>query len=212
MRAVNLLPPNREPAGAAASRTRLSPLHIGAGVVGVATIAGLALLVVNASSNVSAKQQQLASLQTQVSKLAVPLPAAPTAASSVPSRKSSVVALSNARLPWDSFLATFSKVVPEDVWLTTLQASAPGAAATVSASTAAPSNAVPATATSGNTFTLSGYTYSQPSVARLMRRLELIPWLSGVTLNSSAVTQLDNKNVVAFTVAATVVPDPQEAP
>jgi len=78
-----------------------------------------------------------------------------------------------ARLAWDRILREFSLVLPDDVWLTTLNMTTPDPAAAV---TGAPAS----------NFSISGYTYSHDSVARLLARLALVPELTGVTLANSA--------------------------
>lgn len=216
MRAVNLLPADRA-SGKSRSALPKSVVLPAAGVVTAAVIAGLVAAVWTTNTSVSSKQQQLDAIQAKIAKLPKPVAvAATTAASGAPTRRSTVVSLAGARMPWDEFLGTFSRVVPENVWLLSLQADAPGAAATVAADEAASAAATTTTASSApaapaagaSTFTISGYTYSQPSVARLMRRLALIPWLTDVALVSSSKTTLDNSTVFQFTVGATIVPQP----
>ena len=116
--------------------------------------------------------------------------------------------------------------MPEDVWLQSLQSTTPGAAATIAteqAAAAAATAAATATTSSSSTptstpppapapttaapstFTMSGFTYSQPSVARMMRRLDIVPWLSGVSLVSSTKAAIGADTVFQFTIKATVV-------
>jgi Tfp pilus assembly protein PilN len=90
-----------------------------------------------------------------------------------------VLALSTAlgqRVVWDRLLREVSQVVPSDVWIVTLNATAPvaGVAAATTPSAAAPTG-----------FTLSGCTFSQDSVARFLARLDVVPDLSAMTLGSS---------------------------
>jgi Tfp pilus assembly protein PilN len=213
MRAVNLLPPDRASSKSGGSRSSSIALPA-IGVVTAAVIAGLVFAVWTTNSSVTSKQQQLDAIQAKIAKLPQPAPA-PTTASSVASRSSTVTSLVDARLPWDEFLGTFSRVLPENVWLSSLQASSAGAAATaaVDATTGSAAGAVPATPTAGATnFSISGFTYSQPSVARLMRRLTLIPWISDVSLVSSSKTTLGNATVYQFTLGATIVPQPGGTP
>ena len=68
------------------------------------------------------------------------------------------------RVAWDRVLRQVSLVLPEDVWLTNLAATAPSPAAAARA---------PSTGTSG--FTLTGSTYSQNGVARFLSRLSRDP-------------------------------------
>ena len=53
-------------------------------------------------------------------------------------------------------------------------------------------------------FTLGGYTYSQASVARLIRRLRLLPWLSDVQLQNSNLTTVGAHSVFQFSIVGGV--------
>jgi Tfp pilus assembly protein PilN len=79
------------------------------------------------------------------------------------------------------------------------------------AGTPSTASAPAASVAGASNFTITGYTYSQPSVARLMRRLALIPWLTDVALVSSSTTTQGTSAVVQFTVGATIVPQPEGA-
>ena len=112
------------------------------------------------------------------------------------------------REPWDGFLSAVSLVMPEDVWLLSMNASGQSATATPApAASSSPSSATPAPASTA--FTITGYTYTQPSVARLMRRLALVPWLNGVSLTTSTKTLLGNHQIYQFTLGANVITLPE---
>jgi hypothetical protein len=51
---------------------------------------------------------------------------------------------------------------------------------------------------------MSGYTYSQTSVARLLARLATIPSLQDVQLQQSANQPIGTRTVVGFTIVANV--------
>ena len=198
MKAVNLLPADRRSTNTSAG---LDPgrrnLLIVCAVVGVLLIAGLAMMVWSSGSSLSKKRSELASIQARIASTSSATSVA--AGAGAGTRKSTVIGLVANRLSWDQFLGTLSKVMPEDVWLQSLQSTTAGAAATLAtnqaalaaasapaATTATTTTPAPApAAATPSTFTISGYTYSQPSVARMMRRLNLVPWLTGVTLVSS---------------------------
>jgi Tfp pilus assembly protein PilN len=225
MKAVNLLPADR---ASTTASTGLDPsrrnLLIICAVVGALTIVGLSIMVWSSGSSVTQKRNELAAIQSQIATTS----SATTLASGTGTRKSTVIGLVANRLAWDQFLGTLSKVVPEDVWLQTLQSTTAGAAATLAvnqaaavaaatpttttttsdASTPAPA---PAPTATPSTFTISGYTYSQPSVARMMRRLNLVPWLTGVNLVSSAKTTVGADTVFQFSVQASVI-SPEATP
>jgi Tfp pilus assembly protein PilN len=87
-------------------------------------------------------------------------------------------------------LRQISQVLPEDVWLTRLQTTAP---------TETP-GAVPEPAG----VTLAGSTYSQSGVARFLARLALVPSLADVTLESSISAPVGKQKLVQFSVHARV--------
>ncbi len=224
MRAVNLLPADRHDAkkGSGAGSNQRSILVVCA-IASVALIGGLVFMVCQSNSSVSNKQKQLAALQAKVAAGSSQLGAAATATD----RRATVAGLAGDRLAWDQFLQTFSKVLPEDVWVTSIAGTTAGAAATFAAAqAAAQAAAAPVTTTAGtttttpatttplpsttssNTFTISGVTYSQPSVARVMRRLGFVPWLSDVTLVSSSQTTVGSDTLYAFTLKANLVSPP----
>jgi len=228
MRAVNLLPADRTVTrGVSTAAAPRRPLLIAAGALGVVTIAGLSTAIWSSNSSVSDKKKQLEALQTQISSL----PAAGTTAMTS-ARSQAITGIVSNRLQWDQFLTTLSKVTPEDVWLQNLTVQTAGAAATLAQKQAAAAAALAAaqaaiapptktttnpepppapvttTAVTPNTFTVTGFTYSQPSVARLMRRLDIVPWLQDVSLVSSSKSQIGADTVFQFTVKATVTPTP----
>jgi Tfp pilus assembly protein PilN len=218
MRAVNLLPADRHEAkkGAGAGPNRTTVLAA-CGIASVALVGGLVFMVWQSNSSVSSKQKQLAALQARVAAGSGQLGAAATATD----RRATVAGLAGDRLAWDEFLQTLSKVMPEDVWVTSLAGTTAGAAATLAAAQAAAAPATTTTATttttastplpttaSSDAFTISGLTYSQPSVARVMRRLGFVPWLSDVTLVSSSQTTVGTDTLYAFTLKANLVSPP----
>lgn len=184
MRAVNLLPRDLETAKKGPSK----PV-IGGCAGAVLASAILAVSYTHASSNVGAKNAALADAQTRLA--AIPAPQAPPATvTGLPAERAArVTALSTAlgtRVAWDRVLREVSLVLPDDVWLTALNGTLPTAAGY----------------SAGQGLHLSGFTYSQPSVARLLARLSVIPDLQGVSLYSSGQTQVGERNVVSFEIGA----------
>jgi len=208
MRAVNLLPPDRAAARAGGQPASTKTLLVAFGAVGALIVGGLSITVWTSNSSVSSSSKQLASLQTQI--LSIPTTTAPTGTTG--SRQGDVVGLSNGRLAWDEFLTDLSKVMPEDVWIQSLAGTIPGSAANLAAAQAAAAAPIPGSSTTTtttttstpaataavSTFTVTGFTYSQPSVARMLRRLELVPWLSGISLVSSSQATIGNDTVYQF--------------
>lgn len=232
MKAVNLLPPDRPAARGGAAPITGSPqkgLLIACAVLGIVTIAGLSTAIWSSNSSVSQKQKQLEALETQISSVPAPGVQASTP-TDTSARTQAINGIVGDRLVWDQFLRTLSKVVPEDVWLQSMQVTTAGAAATLAQEQAASAAAAAAAAASQTstttfastpppaatpvtpgTFTITGYTYSHPSVARLMRRLDIVPWLQGVSLTSSTKSAIGNDTLYQFTLTATVTPTPEGA-
>jgi Tfp pilus assembly protein PilN len=189
VRAVNLLP--RDDPRSSSRQT--NPVVL-VGVIGaVASTAILAALFLTVSAGVADKQSRLDVAQTELDATPVPPPADTSGATLEQEKSARVVALSTAlvtRIAWDRVLRELSLVLPEDVWLSTLSAKAPGPAAV-----AAP----PAG------FTITGKTYSHDGVARLLARLSVVPQLSNVQMQHSTLAPSESgRPVVEFSIQAAV--------
>lgn len=192
MRAVNLLPRDD---GRSKKRGPSSVALVGAmgTVIVLAVVASLAML---AGGTVSQKQTELEGLRVELETM--PEPSAPPSAVEAglagerQARASAVAAALTGRVAWDQVLRRFALVLPDDVWLLSLVASAPTGA---EAGAAAP-----------NGFVLNGYTYSHAAVARLLSRLQVLPDLMQVTLQTSTATQLGGREMVQFAIAANLRP------
>lgn len=188
MRAVNLLP--RDDARAKSRQT--NPVLLGGVIATVAATAILAAAFLTVSAGVADKQERLDAAQAELDATPVPPPADNSASALQQERSQRVVALSTAlakRVAWDRILRELSLVLPEDVWLSTLSAKAPGAPD-------APAG-----------FTITGKTYSHDGVARLLARLAVVPHLSAVQLQHSSATQSEvGRPVVEFSIQAIIKP------
>lgn len=184
MRAVNLLPRELEDVKKGPSK----PVVAGCAGAVLAT-AVLAAGYLNASSGLGTQNRELDRAQAQLA--ATPPPAPPPASvSAIPQeRQARVAALSTVlaqRIAWDRVLREVSLVLPDDVWLTNLTGQVPAATG----------------ATPGQGLRITGFTYSQAAVARLLARLTVIPDLSGVTLNSATEDDNGARPVVQFDIGA----------
>ena len=92
-------------------------------------------------------------------------------------RVQTVKSLSTTRFDWAHAMREISRVVPADVWLTTLS----GASGADSSAPTPTTSAAPAP-----TITIEGCTRSQAKVARLMARLRTIDGVRKISLKSSA--------------------------
>jgi len=188
VRAVNLLPrDDRRQRGAEARRD--NPVLIG-GVAGTVLVTAIiAAWFLTASAGVADNQKRRDAAQAELAATPVPPPSAPDSTALEQEKGARVAALSSAlggRLAWDRLLREFSLVLPDDVWLTSLTAQAPGGAAAAG-------------------FSINGKTYSHDGVARLLARLAIVPHLAGVQLQHSSVEQSETgRKVVEFSINATL--------
>ena len=196
MRAVNLLPRDE---GQRTIKKESLPVLIGA-CSGVLVAALLGAMFMMGSGKVAAQQRKLDDLN-RIYQALPPPPVGPSAAQQQLAGEQSarVSALSTAltsRVAWDRVFREFSLVLPDDVWLTTLTAKSPVSPLTnVSTSSAggAPSQ-----------FTIQGRTYSHDGVARLLSRLQVVPDLTNVQLQSSTLAKVGGQDVVEFSIAADI--------
>ncbi len=112
------------------------------------------------------------------------------------SRETALNAVLANQIPWDVSLGQIARVLPGDVWLTSLTAQSP----TPSGSVSTPGTASATASPTG--FTIQGYTFSHDSVALLLERLALVPSLSGVTLSSTSSNTVGKTPVIQFNVSA----------
>ena len=198
MRAFNLLPQQEVRSTDKDARQNALP-HILVALAGVLVFAALAAFYLSSSASVTKKTGEVDDLRGDLASLQVPekQPATGegTGTTNIEGERSArTAALSTAlagRLPWDRLLREIALVLPSDVALSQLQASAssPGAAV----------------ASPARTITLSGSAASQESVARLISRLELVPELSDVTLQfSNLAVEGDQAGTVAFQILASI--------
>ena len=191
MRAVNLLP--KDDGRQRGPSFRDNPLVIGAVVGSVLITALLAAMFLTASTSVADNQKHRDAVVAELASTPVPAPVVPGASELEQEKNARIGALSAAlsgRLAWDRVLREVSLVLPDDVWLSSLSATAPVGA---SASTAAAG------------FSINGRTYSHDGVARLLARLAVVPHLSNVQLlHSSVAISQTGRQVVEFSIVANV--------
>lgn len=193
MSSVNLLPAYARPAHPwAAIGKDVSPhrvLKIGAAVALVALLV-LALGYVHERSVVNDRRATLDHVQTQVAAAdakAAPLRAAQTAAAAPMAAATTV---SSSRVVWESVLANLSRVLPKRVQLQSLTVGSPAPFASGASAPAPTSGAstptTPTTTAAPSSFAATGVASSHVRVALVLDRLARLPWLSDVTLVSSA--------------------------
>jgi Tfp pilus assembly protein PilN len=198
MRAINLLPqPERRTHTLPTLLTTRSVLA--GGVVMLAAVAALVAVSFSQSSGkVSEKRDTLAGLEQKVNALE----AAQSRTAGQGTDTARVAAFTSAsgdRMRWDNLLDDISRVLPAGSWLTSLNMQAVTPAAPAAGST-------PTTGTTAPTgFTVSGFAFTQDTVARVMDRLGRVPALSGVALQSSTRTDVGDSKAYQFTMSANVL-------
>jgi Tfp pilus assembly protein PilN len=200
VRAINLLPKDGERRGPQKTQwIVLVPV-----VLAVLMTALLSAMFLSASGTAKDKQAELATLQDELH--AIPTPDASrvkTQTALAADKQARVTALSGAlsrRVAWDRVFRELSLVLPNDVWLATITARAP----VPSSSATAPAPAAGGATVAATGFTIDGYTYSHPAVARLLSRLAVVPDLVNVQLQQSARTKLGSAEAVHFIIVADV--------
>ena len=188
MEAVNLLPAYARPGHpwAAVGKGLSARRVLKAGSVAACVVAvGLGAGYYLERSVANNRQATLADVQTQVAVAdakAAPLRSAQAAAAA---RMAAAGSVSERRVAWEALLADVSRVLPKQVYLQSLSAQSPTPLAS-GAAAAAPTTApgTPAPAASG--FSAAGVASSHVTVAVILDRLASLPWLTNVTLVSSA--------------------------
>lgn len=198
MRAINLLPAD------AKERKPVNRLALAGASSTTALTMLLAAGYIREHSAVVDKSAELDSLREQLATLPQPKQAPAEDGRFAKERSDRVAALASAldqRVAWDRLLRELSSVLPDDVWLTAMQAKVPTAVVAQSAP-ASGGAATPAAAPGSSTFSIQGYTYSHDGVARLLARLELVPELMNLDLESSQLATLEGQSVVQFSINA----------
>jgi Tfp pilus assembly protein PilN len=201
MRAVNLLPRQQVESKRENPNTVVLVAAIGGATVLLALVAGFLL----ATRSVDRQRQDLASARAVLAATPAHHLSEKTQAfrknvlSKREERSLALAAAISHRVAWDRILRRFALVLPGDVWLTSLTGNVPLEPSAVPV-TSTPSVLPPA----ATELTISGYTYSQDSVARLLERLSVVPDLTNVQLSTSSWTKLAGRNVYAFTIISDI--------
>jgi Tfp pilus assembly protein PilN len=102
-------------------------------------------------------------------------------------------------------LREFALVLPDDVWLTSMSATAPSAATATASATSSTSSSSSTPSLGGQLgFSIDGYTYSHDAVARLLTRLAVVPDLQQVQLVSSEQAEVGKRTIIHFKISANV--------
>lgn len=207
MKAVNLLPHEELANRSLGIR---DPVLFGGLTLATVVVVGMAGSFLLEHSQSGSTQQELTAAQRQLAEAQareqhqqrpgshVKLLPLPSVTSQEQPWRTAVASAMSTRIAFDRLLKEFGQVVPSDVTVSDLTMGAPG----VSASAASGTSTTTSTSTSTNgVFSLTGTTFSEDSVARLLSRLMLLPDLTNVSLTNSTA---DQSGVVTFEIAAQV--------
>ncbi len=173
-------------------------------------IAGAVLLIaalggsyVYYSNQVDNAQQELSDAQASNQTLApqlAELQKYENVTSQKDNKQSGVKSIYDQRIRWSRILDDLSFVIPNDIWLNSLQAAVPGKQVTVGGSSPSVSGGTGTTPD----IVIDGYTHdnSMPSVATFLIRLGLLPALQNVTLINASTEKQGSTLVIHFQIGA----------
>ena len=203
MRAVNLLPRQQ----VQRKRERTNTVALGAGIGGAVVVLVLVAGFLLANRSVNRQRDALSTARAVLAATPAHHVSAETNAfrsSILNQREQRSLALAAAigkRVAWDRILRRTALVLPDDVWLTNVTGTMPLEPTASTVAPATTSSALPAQATA---FTLQGSTYTQAGVARLLSRLEVVPDLKNVQLQSSTATTIGKQRIINFTIVSDI--------
>jgi Tfp pilus assembly protein PilN len=204
MRAVNLLPREASDQKQEKRNPVVLVATIGGAVVALALIAGFLL----ANRSVDRQQQALTSARAVLATTPAKTLSAQTQTfrqtvlTQHEQRSLALAAALGKRVAWDRILRRIALVLPDDVWFTNLVGNSPLVSATAvgAVATTTPS-AIPPVPTA---LTITGYTYTQAGVARLLERLQVLPDLKNVQLQDSESSNVGSTPVISFTIVSDI--------
>ena len=183
---------------------RSAMIAIGAPVAVAVPLLALGFLYVGAHGKVADQQTELDAVKAQIAVLPQPHVAVIDAGvvGDEAVRATAVASVLGGRLAWDAVFRDMARVLPENVWLSSLSLSQPQPTNLADATTKVASPLPGAAEAAPSAVSIEGFTYTQPDVARLLARLATLPSLQRVTLTSSARETVGEKEVVHFVIVA----------
>jgi Tfp pilus assembly protein PilN len=188
MRPVNLIPPHDRHGTQKPLRTGPLPyLLIGALVAAVAGVAALVLTgneIAERKEEVVTVKREDAAAQVRAQKLAAYIQFAEMRER----RVATITSLADSRFDWERVMRELSKVLPADVWLTSLDASASGGAeSSESSSNSSSGSSAGFGGIAGPSLDISGCARGQEGVAGFVTALKEIDGVTRVGVKSSAI-------------------------
>jgi Tfp pilus assembly protein PilN len=204
VRPINLIPVEQRRGAGRPGAERSSAGYIALGALGAAVVCVLA--VVLTSNQINSKTEELADIQTESQtqkQVADALRPYGQFADLQRARTTQIQTLAQSRFDWERPLRQLSRAIPRNVWLLTVAGSeAPGVEVE---SGAGGDTASIRKESQAPAFTISGCTYSQHAVARMMTRMRNLDDVTEVHLAKSARKESSDQ------AAGTTAPDDQAA-
>jgi Tfp pilus assembly protein PilN len=188
MRPVNLIPPDERQGSQSPLRTGPLPYVLLGSLV--ALLLGVALLVTT-GNQISEKKDEISSLTQQdasAQQRAQELAPYVQFAEMHRARLETVTSLADSRFDWQRVMGELSKILPSNVWLTSLDASASSTSSTASASadSGGESGSGLRSSVAGPALEISGCSTGQEGVAGFVNALKEIDGVTRVGIESSA--------------------------
>lgn len=184
MRPVNLIPPDQRQGSQSPLRTGPLPYLVLGALV--ALLAGVALLVTT-DNQISERKDEIASLKQQnaaTQQRAQELLPYVQFAETHRARMETVSSLADSRFDWERVMGELSKILPSNVWLTSLNATASGASGSEGSGESGSSGLRGSIA--GPALEMSGCTTGQDQVAGFVTALKQIDGVTRVGVESAA--------------------------
>lgn len=193
MRPVNLIPPEERHGSQSPLRTGPLPYLVLGGLV--ALLIGVALLVVT-GNEISERKDEIVTLKQEdkaAQERAERLVAYVQLAELRRQRVETISSLANSRFDWERVMGELSKILPSDVWLTNLNASAsPGSSTGESESSSGGSTSGMRGAIAGPALEISGCAKGQEGVAGFVTALKEIDGVTRVGVQSSSIPSAES--------------------
>lgn len=185
MRPVNLIPPEQRRGSQSPLRTGPLPYIVLGTLVGL--LVGVALLVVT-GNQISERKSEIVTLKREdklAQKNAERLASFVQLSQLRQERTETVNSLADSRFDWERVMRELSKILPSDVWLTALNASASSEAASGSSSSSESSGGGLRSSIAGPALEIHGCANSQDGVAGFVTALKQIDGVTRVGVESS---------------------------
>lgn len=192
MRPVNLIPPEERHGSQSPLRTGPLPYLVLGALV--ALLAGVALLVIT-GNQISERKDEIVTLKQEdevAQDRAEQLAAYVQLATLRQQRVETITSLANSRFDWERVMRELSKILPPEVWLTSLNASASSSSASGEAGSSEGGSGGMRGAIAGPALEISGCAKGQEGVAGFATALKEIDGVTRVGVESSTIPSAES--------------------